>query len=219
MIEPAEFAKGDTDGIGTGAAELTPRLPISDEPSGMPGGGTPPAAVDDGLDDAVTLVEPEPHMPDIPDVSTVPDSPDVGETAGIMPGVAAVSPAIAPVAGIDDPGAIPPPSKLADDPNIWVGAVPTVEQTVPVLGIAIVPVAGATTGLTPGVESSVAPSGMPVGPTGAPMVLPNGDVAPTVGVGDAMPVTCAKAALPMSSVGRITAASAILINMTLPFLP
>ncbi len=37
-------------------------------------------------------------------------------------------PAIAPVAGATDPAAVPPPSKLAADPNISVGAVATVEQ-------------------------------------------------------------------------------------------
>ncbi len=90
----------------------------------MPGRGTPPIVIGDvdvGVDEAMTLFEPEPHIPDIPDVSIDAggaESPEVGETVGAMPGVAAVSPAMAPVAGIDAPGAIPPPSKLAVDPNI-----------------------------------------------------------------------------------------------------
>src|ERR1044071_1915646 len=101
-----------------------PTVLISDEPSGMPGRGTPPTVVgdvDDGADDAMTFVEPEPHMLDIPDVSINPDGvevPDVGAITVDAPGDAAVSPAIAPVAGPVDPAAIPPPSKLALDPNI-----------------------------------------------------------------------------------------------------
>ncbi len=82
---------------------------------------------------------------------------------------------------------------------------PTVEQTVPVVGIAIVPVAGAASGLTPDDGSSVAPRGIPVGETDAPMELPNGEVAATVGVGDAMPVTCANAVLPTNSAGTMVA--------------
>jgi hypothetical protein len=197
---------GDTPGVGTGAPELTPRLLISDEPRGMPVRGMPPTVVgevDDGVDDAVTLVEPEPHIPDVPDVSMMPDAvampelssvpdvdtPDVAEIAGDKPGVAAVLPAIAAVAGAVDPTAIPAPSKVAVDPNIWVGAVPTVEQTVPLFGMAIVPVAGAASGLTPGDESSVAPNGIPVGEIGEPVALPSGEVASSVGVGVAMAVT------------------------------
>ena len=40
--------------------------------------------VDVGLDDPATLLEPEPHIPVNPDVSTIPeevDTPDVGEIA------------------------------------------------------------------------------------------------------------------------------------------
>lgn len=199
----------DTPAVGTGAAELTPELLISDEPSGMPGRGTPPTVVgevDDGADDAMTFVDPEPHMPDMPDVSIVPDgveSPDAGGIAGDIPGVVAEPPAIAPVAGAVDPAAIPPPSKLAADPNMSVGAVATVEQTIPLSGIAIVPVAGAASGLTPADESSVAPSGMPVGEIGAPGLEPRGDVAEIVGVGIAMPVICASATCPDESARRI----------------
>ncbi|WP_454624372.1 hypothetical protein [Bradyrhizobium cenepequi] len=223
---------GDTPGVGTGAAELTPRLLISDESRGMPVRGTPPVvvgAVDDGVDDAVTLVEPEPHIPDVPDVSMMPDAvaipelssvpdvvdtPDVADIAGDMPGVAAVLPAIAAVAGAVEPTAIPAPSKVAVDPNIWVGAVPTVEQTVPLFGMAIVPVAGAASGLTPADESSVAPNGIPVGEIGEPVALPSGEVASRVGVGAAMTVTCAMAAFAANNAGRrVAAASANLMCM------
>jgi hypothetical protein len=66
--------------------------------------------VDVGLDDAVMLLEPEPHIPVSPDVSTIPedvDTPDVAEIAVDVeiPGVAPVAGAVVPVAI-----AIPPPS-------------------------------------------------------------------------------------------------------------
>src|SRR5260370_2881306 len=51
--------------IGTAVAELTPRLPISIEPNGIPVRAAPPAVMGDvGVDDEAMLVEPEPHMPD-----------------------------------------------------------------------------------------------------------------------------------------------------------
>ncbi|WP_454621638.1 hypothetical protein [Bradyrhizobium cenepequi] len=226
---PTTPGSGDTPGVGTGAAELTPRLLISDESRGMPVRGTPLTVVDevdDGVDDAVMLVEPEPHIPDVPDVSMMPeavampelssvpdvvDTPDVAEIADDMPGAAAVLPAITAVAGAVDPTAIPAPSKVAVDPNIWAGAVPTVEQTVPLFGMAIVPVAGAASGLTPGDESSVAPNGIPVGEIGEP-ALPSGEVASSVGVGVAIAVTCATAAFPANNAGR-TAVAKIAVSL------
>jgi hypothetical protein len=58
----------------------------------------------------VTLVDPEPHIPVSPDVSTIPedvDTPDVAEIA-----VDVEIPGVAPVAGVVIPVAIaiPPPS-------------------------------------------------------------------------------------------------------------
>jgi hypothetical protein len=69
-----------------------------------------------GLDDAITLLEPEPHIPVSPDVSTMPedvDPPDVAEIAvevdipddATPPVVTAVPGVVVPVAI-----AIPPPS-------------------------------------------------------------------------------------------------------------
>lgn len=117
-----------TAGVGSSAAELTPRLPISVEPRGMPVLGLPPAvvgAVEVGLEDAAMLLEPEPHMPDtpavssvlevvdVPEVCVVPDIIDIDEVAAIGDDVsidAAVFPTPPPVAGIDPAIAIPPPS-------------------------------------------------------------------------------------------------------------
>jgi hypothetical protein len=117
-----------TAGVGSSDAELTPRLPISVEPRGIPVLGLPPGvvgAVELGLEDAAMLLEPEPHMPDMPLVSSVPEVVDIPELC-VIPDVvdidevaaipddmsidAAVFPAAPPVAGIDPAMAIPPPS-------------------------------------------------------------------------------------------------------------
>jgi hypothetical protein len=78
--------------------------------------------LDVGFDDAVMLLEPEPHIPVSPDVSTIPediDSPDVGEIAvevDIPDDVdvpdGATPPVVPAVAGVVVPVAIaiPPPS-------------------------------------------------------------------------------------------------------------
>jgi hypothetical protein len=97
--------------VGTAGAELTPRLLISVEPNGSPVRATPPGAVGDvdvGVDDAATLLDPEPHIPDMPEVSSIPDVvgiPDVAE----MPDDVDI-PDVAAVAGAAVPAAVPPPS-------------------------------------------------------------------------------------------------------------
>src|SRR4030081_830464 len=79
---------GNTPVVGTAGAELTPRLLISIEPNGIPVRATPPGVVGDvdvdvdvavGADDEAMLLEPEPHIPDVPEVSSIPediDTPD-----------------------------------------------------------------------------------------------------------------------------------------------
>jgi len=209
-VDPTEPTTGDTPSVGTAAGELTPRFPISVDPNGIPVRATPPVVV--GVVDAVMLLEPEPHIPDMPEVcsmSEVADIPDVAEIADDVESPGEVDiPDVAAVAGAAVPMAIPPPSKLAVDPNIDDGAVPMVEHAAPLVGIAIVPVASPGAGLTPGDAISVEPSGMPVGETGEPVAaMPSGDVAPSVGVGVTMLPTCAIAALQTKSAGRIAAIS------------
>jgi hypothetical protein len=102
--------------IGTAAAELTPRLPISVDPSGMPVRATPPGVVGDvdvGVEDETMLLEPEPHVPDMPEVSSMPEVVDMPDVADIpddvdVPDVIDI-PDVA-VAGAAVPIAIPPPS-------------------------------------------------------------------------------------------------------------
>jgi hypothetical protein len=221
-VGPAKPTVGDTLKVGTAAAELTPRLPISMDPNGIPVRAPPPSVVGDievGVEEEAMLLEPEPHIPDIPEVSSIPDVVDIPDVGAIpdevdIPDVAML-PEVAAVAGAALPIAIPPPSKLAVDPNIDDGAVPKVEHVVPLLGIAIVPVAPVGAGLTPGDAISVEPRGMPVEETVEPDPMPSGEVAPRVGVGLAIPLTCAMALWQTSSAGRIVRINESFIGMLL----
>ena len=176
---------GPTVMVGTIAAELTPRLPISVDPIGMPVRGTPPDVTEDvGVDDAARLPAPAPHMIWVPDVSIradvgeMPDD-DIADVADI-PGIDSA------LCGVTLPTATPPPSKALADPNIVDGAVPMVEQ-------AVLPMLDETgIGLTPPDAISVAPNGMPVPPTGALGTMPSGEVAESEGVGITA-ACCAKA--------------------------
>jgi hypothetical protein len=109
----APVTTGNTFGSGTAGVEPTPRLPISKDPSGSPVRAAPPGVVGDvdvGLDDAATLLEPEPHIPDIPEVSSIPEDVDVDIPEDVdIPGIAMV-PGSAAVAGVEAPTAVPPPS-------------------------------------------------------------------------------------------------------------
>jgi hypothetical protein len=58
----------------------------------------------------------------------------------------------------------------------------------------------------------VEPSGIPVGETDEPDVMPSGEVAPIVGVGVAIPVTCALATLQTKSAGTTAAINNDLID-------
>ena len=113
---PREPKRGDTLIVGTGAAELTPRLPISVDPNGIPVRAAPPGVVgvvEVGVDDEARLAEPEPHIPDNPEVASIPevvDSPDVDGTADDVDVPDLDASAVAAVAGIDVPADVPPPS-------------------------------------------------------------------------------------------------------------
>src|SRR5260370_330859 len=203
-LGPTVPTMGNTPVVGTAGAELTPRLLISIEPNGIPVRAAPPGVVGDidvdvGVDDEAMLLEPEPHIPDTPDGTVICDDVDVpGVAVGsvvaavgsvpVAPDVAML-PVVAAVAGAVVPAAVPPPSKLAVDPNIPDGDIPPVEHVVPLVviaplvGIAIVPVTlpvGA--GLTPSDVISVASIGIPVAPTDPPGLIPRGDVVPSEGI-------------------------------------
>jgi len=219
-LGPTVPTMGNTLGTGTAGAELTPRLLISKDPKGIPVRAPPPGVagnVEFGVVDAAMLPEPEPHIPDNPEVSSIPEDPDDIGISDVtdVPGEVdiPVAPEFAALAGAAVPAAIPPPSKLAVDPNISEGEVATVWHAVPLLavGIVIVPVAPVGNGLTPGDVISVAPRGIPVGEPAEPVATPNGEVAPIVGVGVTVPSNCpsvcAMAMLQTNSVGRTAAIS------------
>jgi hypothetical protein len=68
--------------------------------------------VEVGFDDEATLLEPEPHIPDNPDVSSMPEDVDTPDVAEIADDVDIPDVAMAPFAGVVVPVAIaiPPPS-------------------------------------------------------------------------------------------------------------
>jgi hypothetical protein len=169
------------------------------------------------------LLEPEPHIPDIPDVSSIPEDVDIAGDADVpasdgvaTPGIARV-PGSTAVAGVEAPGVVPPPSYIALDPYMSMGEVATDEHAVPLLvvGIEIVPARPVGAGLTPADVISVEPSGIPVGELAEPIVMPSGEVAPIVGVGATESSTCAIAALQRASAGKSAAINDNLIVVLL----
>src|SRR3979490_1995928 len=65
-LGPTVPTMGNTFGTGTAGVELTPRLPISKDPNGIPVPAAPPGVVgevDVGAAEAARLLAPEPHMP------------------------------------------------------------------------------------------------------------------------------------------------------------
>ena len=153
-----------------------------------------------------------PEVVDIPDVAEIGDDVDNPEEADIADDIEL--PDVAAVAGDADPAAVPPPSKLDVDPNMDDGAVPIVEHVVPLPGVVIVP-ATIGAGLTPGDAISVEPNGMPVGSTGEPVPRLSGEVAPKLGVGLAIALTCAMAGLQTTSAGRTAAINENLMGLLL----
>jgi hypothetical protein len=124
-LGPTVPVVGDTLGVGTTCAALTPRLLIPVESNGTPARAAPLVVVDDvevGLDDAAMLLEPEPHIPVNPDVSGIPEDVDSPDVAAIAVDVeipdavdvpdGATPPVVPAVAGFVAPVAIaiPPPS-------------------------------------------------------------------------------------------------------------
>ena len=175
------------------------------------------------LDDAAMLPEPEPHIPDVPDVFSIPEDVDIAGDVNVpafdgvaMPGTAKV-PGSTAVAGVEAPGVVPPPSYIALDPNMAVGEVATVEHAVALLvaGIEMLPARPVGAGLTPADVISVEPNGIPVGELAEPIVMPSGEVALIVGVGVTASSTCAIAALQTASAEKTTAINDNLIVVLL----
>jgi hypothetical protein len=188
-------------GVGIAGTPLIPVFPISIEPIGIPARLAPLGEIveADGFM-ALTLVVDVPTQGEFPFPSTtVPAAPPV--------------PAEAPIV------LMPPPSKL---PVELVPDLPDVELPAVEHGVAlpiIEPYDGALygIGLTPVVPSSVAPRGIPAGPTDGVPAMPNGEVAPIPGVGLPIPPTCARTGLQPKSAASIAAFNArrIVISIVL----
>jgi hypothetical protein len=160
-------------GIGATSIGLTPPLPTSKEPKGIPVRAPPPGVVGDvaAMDGALLLEV----VPLVPDIAVPPD--------------------------IDVPFPIPkpPPSYVVLAPTIPDAGLPIAEPVMPKPVNPVAPVVALGSGLTPGDVSSVAPKGTPVGETVEPGPMPSGDVAPMLGVGLPIPPTWAKAEPQLSS--------------------
>jgi hypothetical protein len=175
-----------------------------------------------GAEDEAMLLEPEPHIPDVPDVSSIPEDVDIAGDVDVpafdgvgIPGIGRV-PGSTAVAGAEAPGVVPPPSYIALDPYMSAGEVATVEHAVVLLvvGIEMVPARPVGAGLTPADVISVEPNGIPVGELAEPIPMPSGEVAPMVGVGVTESSTCAIAAeLQTTSAEKIAATRQNLIGV------
>ena len=163
---------------------LRPPVASSVDPSGIP---TRPTVDRESMPgdagDAVGLDAPAAvaHVPEADPATPAPSNSGVGAD---VPDVAAVV------------GDIPLTAVLAPDEHV-------VEAVIAPNGVG-----PAAVGLTPGVASSVAPSGIPVAPTAAAGPIPSGEVIPREGVVVAPTPTCAETA-PSSKSDQATAA----INM------
>jgi hypothetical protein len=202
IAEPSADVPVSEFGPATVAGGATPALPISNDPKGIPVRATPPdvTGVVDVADVVVLVLLQGPEVPGtvgVPDVTAPIDVPIV---------VAVEVPIDVPIVAPMDPFVTPPPSKTEVEPEIGVvgGAMIAHGDALPVIP-AEVPSAPDSSGLTPPVDSSVEPKGIPVGPT-VLVVAPSGDVAPMLGV--VVVAICANAMFQPNSAGIVTASNA-----------
>jgi hypothetical protein len=162
---PLPIVEGFGLGAGTTSNGLTPALPISTDPNGIPVRAAPPGEVGDvAADDEALLLELVPHVPEV----------------------------AAPPGNVPVPAPSPPPSKFVLEPDIPDDGLPIAKH---VVLFPVIPIVAAAAGLSPGDASSVAPMGIPAGGTGEPAAKPSGEVAPIPGVGLPIPPTCANAGM------------------------
>jgi hypothetical protein len=174
------LAEGDVMPVDGHGAGLRPPFPTSVEPSGTVGIPSVVLVAGDVLAEAVVLVvkvwlqallDPEPRPAGPICVASVPTPPAL-KRAPEFPAV--------PKPLVPSPLPVPTPEPGTPDTkpvHVVVGAVPR---------LLVGPIGP---GAMPGVASSVAPSGMPVGPTVDPVDgVPSGEVIPTPGL---VPITCA----------------------------
>jgi hypothetical protein len=202
VVEGAPVEQGRPDGadgltVKTSGGGLSPPTPNSVEPNGMPTrltGDPNPIPVGDEADEADPAVEPPVAPMQVPDAFPI----------------------------------VPPPSKRADDPGVPVAdmalpdEIPGIEPPMPdetcgseppmLEHVVMLPGAAPNgdvpdvIGLTPGVESSVAPMGIPVRGTAGAGPIPSGDVIPNGDPEGPIPPICADAE-PLASQPAINAAT------------
>jgi len=125
---PLPIVEGFGLGAGTISNGLTPALPISTEPNGIPVRAAPTGEVGDvAADDEALLLELVPH---VPEVAAPPDN------------------------DVPVPTPSPPPSKVVLEPDIPDDGLPVTKHVVP---FPVIPIVPAGTPLSPGDASSVAP--------------------------------------------------------------
>jgi hypothetical protein len=179
----------DALGVGTTINGLTPALPISTEPNGIPVRTAPEGDGDDIAEDDDDTV------PLVPQIAAVPVLLDTGIPMSVPVPMVVPVPTGAPIPVLNSlvPTPKPPPSKTLLVPVPSVAARAIAEHVLPKPGKVIGPVVA---GASPGEASSVAPMGIPVGATGEPGVMPSGEVALMPGVGMPAPPTCANTGVP-----------------------
>jgi hypothetical protein len=195
-------------GVGTTISGLTPALPISTEPNGIPVRVAPEG-------DGDHIAEDDDPVPPVPQIAVVAALLDTVVPPSIPAPVVVPVPAGAPMPVLNAlvPTPNPPPSKVVLVPEPCVAARATAEQVLPKPGKVIVPVGA---GESPGAASSVAPKGIPVGWTDAPGVMPSGEVAPMPGVGMPTPPTCATAGPQPNSTASIAVVNRRSIMISIP---
>ena len=178
MVEGAPVEQGtpdvETGAVGlrvkTSGGGLSPPTPNSVEPNGMPTrptGDPNPIPVGDEADDAGPAVEPPATPMQVPDAFPIVPPPS---KRADEPGVP-----VADMALLDEIPGIEPP--MPDD--TCGSEPPMLEHVVMLPGAAPNGDVPDVIGLTPGVESSVAPMGIPVRGTAGAGPIPSGDVIPS----------------------------------------
>jgi hypothetical protein len=107
---------------------------------------------------------------------------------------------------------LPVPDSIGGLPKELCGIEPPMPVHCVTLPIVDVP----SIGLTPGVLSSVAPKGMPVGETGGPGPMPSGDVGLRLGTELAVPPSCANAGLHARNAASMLTMNVLRMTPVLP---
>jgi hypothetical protein len=203
-------------GSGRVSGGLRPPAPSSVEPIGIPTrppADTAPIMVGDEADAAGAPKDAPAVVAQVPDAvpAVPPPSNSIVETAvgADVPALDIPVPTDVPVIELPRPDDVPAielpvPETVGGLPNDVCGIEPPMPEhcvTVPIVDVPSI-------GLTPGVLSSVAPMGMPVGATCEPGPMPSGEVGLRLGTGLPIPPTCANTGPQPNSAASVAAINA-----------